>query len=94
MELHTYWTVIHPVRQYSNNVIIPSFVFVDAEICEWNQNKKNFENGCFQLNTFPGHIIDPFFHQGHLLIISTIILNSTKGLVATPQTQSDNYQMQ
>ena len=47
-------------------ISLPSFMFVGAavsEICESNQNKekKNLQNGYFQCNTFPGHIIDPFF---------------------------------
>ena len=54
---------------------IPSFMFVGAavsEIHESNRNKeKNLQNGYFQFNTFPGHIIDPFFHQSYLLTIST-----------------------
>ena len=55
---------------------LPSFIFVGAavsEIHESNQNKnekKNFQNGYFQFNTFPGYIIDPFFHQSYLLTIS------------------------
>ena len=38
-----------------------------SEIRKSNQNKEeeeeNFENGYFQFSTFPGNIIDPFFHQ-------------------------------
>ena len=56
----------------------PSFMFVSApvsEIHELNQNKKkkekekkkNSEIGYFQFNTFPGHIIYPFFNQKYLL---------------------------
>ena len=57
----------------------PSFMFVSAavsEIHELNQNKKkkekkNYEIGYFQFNTFPGHIIYPFFNQRYLLSTST-----------------------
>ena len=52
----------------------PSFMFVSAavsEIHELNQNKKNSEIGYFQFNTFPGHIIYPFFKQRYLLSTST-----------------------
>ena len=57
-------------------ISLPSFIFVGAavsEIHESKQNKKkknNLHNGCFQFNTFPEHIIDPFFHQSYLLTIS------------------------
>ena len=37
-----------------------------SEIRESNRNKekkKNLQNGYFQFNTFPRHIIDSFFHQ-------------------------------
>ena len=53
----------------------PSFMFVSApisELRESNQNnkekekEKNFEIGSFQFNTFPGHIIYPFFNQRYL----------------------------
>ena len=54
---------------------MPSFMFVGAavnEICESNRNKeKNLQNGYFQFNTFPGLIIDPFFHWSYLLTVST-----------------------
>ena len=54
----------------------PSFMFVSAavsEIRELNQKKKkkNSEIGYFQFNTFPGHIIYPFFNQGYLLSMCT-----------------------
>ena len=57
-------------------ISLPSFMFVDAavsEIRELNRNKKekNLQNGYFQFNTFPRHIIDPFFHQSYLFAIST-----------------------
>ena len=52
----------------------PSFMCVSAavsELCESNQNKKKEKNsseiGYFQFNTFPGHIIYPFFNQRYLL---------------------------
>ena len=61
------------VRSWSF-ISLPSFMFVGAavsEIRESNQNKekekKNLQNGYFQLNTFPKHISDPFFHQSKLL---------------------------
>ena len=56
----------------------PSFMFVTvavSEIHELNQNKKkeknNSEIGYFQFNTFPGHIIYPFFNQRYLLSTCT-----------------------
>ena len=56
-------------------ISLPSFMFVGAAVsekCKCNENKKNnFEYGYFQFNTFPGHTIDPFFHQSYLLTIST-----------------------
>ena len=54
----------------------PSFMFVSAavsEIRELNQNKKekekknNSEIGYLHFNTFPAHIIYPFFNQRYLL---------------------------
>ena len=48
----------------------PGFMFVSApvsEIRELNQKEKNSEIGYFQFNTFPGHIIYPFFKQRYLL---------------------------
>ena len=42
----------------------PSFMFVSvavSEIRELNQNNKNSEISYFQFNTFPGHIMYPFF---------------------------------
>ena len=42
----------------------PSFMFVSAavsEIRELKEKKKNSEIDYFQYNTFPGHIIYPFF---------------------------------
>ena len=52
-------------------ISLPSFMFVGAAVSEIresnrNENKKeNLQNGYFQLNTFSGHIIDPFFHQSY-----------------------------
>ena len=62
-------------------ISIPSFMFVGAavsEICESNRKKeeKNLQNGYFQFNTFPGHIIDPFFHQSYLLTNTKVARNS------------------
>ena len=52
-------------------ISLPSFMFVGAvvsEIRKSNRNKKekNLQSGYFQFNTFPGHIIGPFFHQSYL----------------------------
>ena len=52
--------------QSQSFISLPSFMFVGAavsEICTSNRNKKNLQNGYSQFNTFPGHIIDPLFHQ-------------------------------
>ena len=53
-------------------ISLSSFMFFSAavsEIRESNQIKKekDLQNG---LNTFPRHIIDPFFHQSYFLTIS------------------------
>ena len=55
-------------------ISLPSFMFVSAavsELRESNQNKKEKKNNSeivyFQFNTFPGHIIYPFFNQRYLL---------------------------
>ena len=59
------------------SISLPSFMFVNAvvsEIRELNQNKekkKNSEIDYFQLKTFPGHIIYPFFNQRYLLSTCT-----------------------
>ena len=57
-------------------ISLPSFMFVGAAVSEIRESnkekeKKNLQNGYFQFNTFPRHIIDPFFHQSYLLTIST-----------------------
>ena len=57
-------------------ISLPSFMFVSAvasEIHVLNQNKekKNSEIDYFQFNTFPGHIIYPFFNQRYLLSTCT-----------------------
>ena len=45
-----------------------SFTFVNAVVSEIRKLKKNnSENDYFQLKTFPGHIIYPFFNQRYLL---------------------------
>ena len=56
-------------------ISLPRFMFVSAavsELGESNQNKKekekkNSEVVYFQFNTFPGHIIYPYFNQRYLL---------------------------
>ena len=53
-------------------ISLPSFMFVSAvvsEICELKkkEKEKNSEIDYFQFNTFPGHIIYPFFKQRYLL---------------------------
>ena len=64
-------------------ISLPSFMFVSAvvsEICELKkkekekekeEKKKNSEIDYFQFNTFPGHIIYPFFNQRYLLSTCT-----------------------
>ena len=47
-------------------ISLPSFMFVSAvvsEIRELKKEKNNSEIDYFQFNTFPGHIIYPFFNQ-------------------------------
>ena len=63
-------------------ISLTSFMFVSAvvsEIHELNQNKKtttkkNSEIYYFQFNTFPGHIIYPFFNQRYLLSTCTDLI--------------------
>ena len=46
-------------------ISLPNFMFVSAvvsEICELKKEKKNSEIDYFQFNTFPAHIIFPFFN--------------------------------
>ena len=53
---------------------LPSFMFVSAvvsEIRELKEKKENSEMDYFQLNTFPGHLIYPFFNQRYLLSACT-----------------------
>ena len=66
-------------------ISLPSFMFVSAvvsEICESKEKKekekkkkkkkkKNSEIDYFQFNTFPGHVIYPFFNQRYLLSTCT-----------------------
>ena len=61
-------------------ISLPSFMFVSAvvsEICkskekkEKKKKKKNSEIDYFQFNTFPWHIITPFFKQRYLLSTCT-----------------------
>ena len=56
----------------------PSFMFVSAVVSEIRELKKkekekknNSEIDYFQFNTFPGHIIYPFFNQRYLLSTCT-----------------------
>ena len=49
-------------------ISLPSFMFVSAVVSEVRElkekeKKKNSEIDHFQFNTFPGHIIYPFFNQ-------------------------------
>ena len=59
-------------------IFLPSFMFVSAvvsEICELKKEKeKNSEMDYFQFNTFPGHLIYPFFHQRYLLSTCTDLI--------------------
>ena len=59
-------------------ISLPSFMFVSAVVSEIRELKKkekekekNSENDYFQFNTFPGHIIYPFFNQRYLLSTCT-----------------------
>ena len=60
-------------------ISLPSFMFVSAvisEICELKKEKEkekknNSEMDYFQFNTFPGHLIYPFFNQRYLLSTCT-----------------------
>ena len=57
-------------------ISLQSFMFVSAvvsEIRELKEKKEKEKNSAieyFQFNTFPGHIIYPFFNQRYLLNIS------------------------
>ena len=55
-------------------ISLPSFMFVSAVVSEIRElkekkekEKKNSEIDYFQFNTFPGHLIYPFFNQRYLL---------------------------
>ena len=56
-------------------ISLPSFMFVSAVVSEIRELKKEKEkeeeNNYFQFNTFPGHIIYPFFNQRYLLSTCT-----------------------
>ena len=58
-------------------ISLPSFMFVSAvvseirELKEKKKEKKNSEIDYFQFNTFPGHVIYPFFNQRYLLSTCT-----------------------
>ena len=59
-------------------ISLPSFMFVSAVVSEIRElkkkkekEKKNSEIDYFQFNTFPGHIIYPFFNQRYLLSTCT-----------------------
>ena len=61
-------------------ISLPSFMFVSdvvSEIRELKKEKKDKEKNnyseaeYFQFNTFPGHIIYPFFNQRYLLSTCT-----------------------
>ena len=60
---------------------LPSFMFVSAVVSEIRElkekeeeekeKKNNSEIDYFQFNTFPGHLIYPFFNQRYLLSTCT-----------------------
>ena len=62
-------------------ISLPSFMFVSAVVSEIRESKekkkekkkkkKNSEIDYFQFNTFPGHVIYPFFNQRYLLSTCT-----------------------
>ena len=55
-------------------ISLPSFMFVSAvvsEIRELKNKEKNSEIDYFHFNTFPGHLIYPFFNQRYLLSACT-----------------------
>ena len=60
-------------------ISLPSFMFVSAVVSEIHElkkekekeKKKNSEMDYFQFNTFPGHLIYPFFNQRYLLSTCT-----------------------
>ena len=59
-------------------ISLPSFMFVSVVVSEIRElkekkekEKKNSEIDYFQFNTFPGHLIYPFFNQRYLLSTCT-----------------------
>ena len=58
-------------------ISLPSFMFISAVVSEIRElkkekeKKKNSEMDHFQFNTFPGHLIYPFFNQRYLLSTCT-----------------------
>ena len=61
-------------------ISLPSFMFVSAVVSEIRElkekekkekEKKNSEIDYFQFNTFPAHLIYPFFNQRYLLSACT-----------------------
>ena len=60
-------------------ISLPSFMFVSAVVSEIRElkekekekKKKNSEIDYFHFNTFPGHLIYPFFNQRYLLSACT-----------------------
>ena len=64
-------------------ISLPSFMFVSAVVSEIRESKEkkekkkqkkkknNSEIDYFQFNTFPGHVIYPFFNQRYLLSTCT-----------------------
>ena len=57
-------------------VSLPSFMFVSDVVSEIRElkekkGKDNSEIDYFQFNTFPGHLIYPFFNQRYLLSACT-----------------------
>ena len=57
-------------------ISLPGFMFVNAVVSEIRELKekekeKNSEIDYFQFNTFPGHLIYPFFNQTYLLSACT-----------------------
>ena len=62
-------------------ICLPSFMFVSAVVSEIRElkekketEKKNSEIDYFQFNTFPRHLIYPFFNQRYLLSTCTYSL--------------------
>ena len=62
-----------------NFISLPSFMFVSAVVSEIRELKKkeekekekNSEIDYFQFNTFPWHLVYPFFNQRYLLSTCT-----------------------